>query len=412
MVSQIGLSAIFALTALAIIVRPRGIAEGWFAIAGALAALATGLVSLAAARRGILVTLDVLALFTGLLLLAGSVAAAGLLDWLARTLVAGAGGRPRRLLPLVAGACAVVTATLSNDACVLLLAPPLLRVVRELDLPPMPFVLAIAFVANSASLILPTGNPVNLLILDHARVTAAAYLVEVTPAALVGTLCLLAGIALAARRLPRGPVRIPPRRALTDRPLAWVMLGAVVLLVGLDTMAAELRVPLGIPTLVVGAAAAVALWMRRGGVLRALRGSPWGLLPLVAGLAVLGSGLGRLAWLGRVSALIAQHGVGVGAGLAAGAATAILAAVLNNLPAALAVSAGLHAAHHLHQLALPVIAGADLGPNLLPMGSLSTLLLFAVARRQGIGAGWRSFLVQASWAGPLSLVPLLLLGPR
>ncbi len=402
------LGGIFLVTAVAIMVRPRGIGEGWVAIGGAAVALATGLIPAPAAARGLVATLDVLALFAGLLLLSGSMAAAGVFDLLLGGVARWSGGSPRRLLVLSSAACALVTATLSNDASVLLLAPAVLRLVRRLGLPPAPYLLAMAFVANSASLILPMGNPVNLLVLDHAHLPVAQYLIRVTPPALVGTGLLLSATAVVARRLPQGPLPMPGLAGPSDRALAGGLLAAVGLLAGLDAAAAVLGLPLGVPTLAVGLLAAAMVRTRRPGGVRALRdGAPWALLPLVAGLSVLGGGLATLPVLAHATTAIAGHGAGRGTALAVGATTAALAAALNNLPAALLVTAGLGAAHHLGALALPVIAGADLGPNLAPMGSLSTLLLFALARRQGVGAGWSGFWRQALWAGPLSLVPVL-----
>ena len=410
MVTQVGLMAIFLVAAVAIMVRPFGVGEGWVATGAAAIALGTGLLPLAAAGRGLLLTLDVLAFFGGLLLLAAAGAAAGVFDLLLHFLVAWSGGSPRRLLVGTAVAGALVTAVLSNDACVLLFAPAVLRLIRRLHLPATPYLLAIAFIANSASLVLPMGNPVNLLILDRARLQPLVYVATVTPAATVGTAILVLALAVASRRIRAARFPVPDVPGPPDPILARAMLVVIVALVGADAGAVVLQWPLGVPTLAIGAAAAGILWARRPDALHLLRGGgAWGLLPLVLGLSVLGSGLGGLRLLAEAAASVAPHGTGPGAGLAVGTVTAVLSATLNNLPAALLVSSGLGAVHHLGGLALTVIAGADVGPNLAPMGSLSTLLLFAVARRAGVRPGWGGFWRQAVWAGPLSLVPVLVL---
>jgi arsenical pump membrane protein len=95
--------------------------------------------------------------------------------------------------------------------------------------------------------------------------------------------------------------------------------------------------------------------------------------------------------------------------VATGVVTAVISGVINNLPAALLVSAGLHAAHHLGSLALPVIVGADLGPNLAPFGSLSTILILAAVRRRGQPVPWGPLWRLGLVVGPLALLPTLCL---
>ncbi len=409
MVAEILLVALFLATAVAIMVRPFGVGEGWIAVGAAAIALATGLVPVAVAGRDLGLTVDVLAFFAGLLALAWALTAAGVFEALTARIVRWSRGSQAWLLMGTAVAGAAVTAVLSNDACVLLFAPSILRVVRRLRLPALPHVLALAFIANTASLVLPTGNPVNLLILDRAHVSVVAFVRGLSPPALLATAGLLVALALGARALPKASFPFHDPLPRPDRALAWgvAALGA---LAAVDIAAVLLAVPLGLPTLAVGVVTASVLVWRRPAARLGLQRSPgWSLLPLVVGLSVLGSGLGGLASLTRVAEGLAGHGSGAGSALAVGAVTAAIAAGLNNLPAALLASAGLGAAHHLTRLALPVIAGADLGPNLAPGGSLSTLILFAQARRAGLHLGWGGFLRRAVWAGPLTLGPVLLL---
>ena len=76
---------------------------------------------------------------------------------------AGSRGSPSRLLALVFGVAAAVTAVLSLDATVLLLTPVVLTTALRLRTPPRPHVYASAHLANSASLLLPVSNLTNLL---------------------------------------------------------------------------------------------------------------------------------------------------------------------------------------------------------------------------------------------------------
>ncbi len=415
MVSDVILLGLFLATACGIMVRPFGLGPGWVATGAVFLATAAGLVTPPEVVAAVGRTGDVLLFFAGLLLLAASAARAGLFGLLLRLVDSWAGGSPRRLLVAVAVGTALVTVALSNDAAVLLFAPAVLRLVRGRRLPPGRFILAMAFMANSASLVLPMGNPVNLLILDRAGVSAAGYVAALSLPALAGVALLLALLALVAGRArwPATPVPPPGPAEPADSPDRRLVAALALILVALavvDAAAALRGAPLGPPTATAGAVAAVAVLVRERGRLAWLRdGAMWSLLPLILGLSVLAAGLGGRGPVGAVVLHLSDHATTAAQATVVGMATAGLAALLNNLPAAVLMTTGLQAAHHLHQLAMPVIAGADLGPNLAPMGSLSTLLLFGVARRQGLAPQWRRFWRWALVAGPVSAVPVLLL---
>jgi arsenical pump membrane protein len=67
---------------------------------------------------------------------------------------------------------------------------------------------------------------------------------------------------------------------------------------------------------------------------------------------------------------------------------AIGANLINNVPATLVLLSGASSGPLEAQLRLPflmgALAGADLGPNLTPVGSLSTMLWLVIVRRHGV----------------------------
>ncbi|MGH7611162.1 MAG: SLC13 family permease, partial [Candidatus Dormibacteria bacterium] len=365
------------------------------------------------ALAGVRSSLDVLAFFLGLLLLANCLHRQGALtrslDWLERR----SGRSPRRLLLAVVLATAAVSAVLSNDAVALLLAPELLARLRARRLPLGPFVVAIAVVANAASLLLPISNPVNLLILDRTQIPLGGYVATVTPPALLALAITCATVLLLTRGLPAtvsapAPVASRGRGGGRGR-LLWALLLALVVA---DGASARLGLPIGVPTL---AAGLVALWLTQasGGARGVLGELNWGLLALVLGFSILAAGLAHAPGLAHVSKAVVGGGQSPRSALLAGLATAGLSGLVNNLPAALLANAALASSGHLGQLALAVVVGADLGPNLIPIGSLSTILILEALRRQGEPVPWRRFLAVGAPAALLALVPcLLLLGLR
>ena len=409
--SQIVLLTLFLLTAAAVTSRPFRISEGWWPVGAVAAALLLGAIPATTAARGLGSSLDVLAFFAGLLLLAWALRVTGSLGRELDRLEAWSRGEPRRLLVAVAIATVAVTALLSNDAAALLFAPEVFDRLQRRGLPLAPFVLTMALTANAASALLPISNPVNLLILDRSHIALSSYLSAVTPAALVGVLITVAGcLLLTARHLPHGgatptgrPVaaagRGPRARGIT------VLIGVLVLT---DMGFAAARLPIGPPTLVAGLSAVILLWST-GGSREAPGGLGWSILALVAGFSVLASGLEHSGLLATAAGWVAAGGSTWFEAVATGVVTAVISGVINNLPAALLVTAGLQAAHHLGSLALLVIVGADLGPNLAPFGSLSTILILAAVRRRGQPVPWGPLWRLGLVVGPLALLPTLCL---
>jgi arsenical pump membrane protein len=118
--------------------------------------------------------------------------------------------------------------------------------------------------------------------------------------------------------------------------------------------------------------------------------------PLFAGLLLLvagGEGVGLVEPVKRVLALTEQWGsVGAPGALFV---TALATNVINNLPAALVSATALAtlppAASNASLLA-SVTVGIDLGPNLSPLGALSTLLWLLILRRRGLEVSASLFL--------------------
>jgi len=87
-----------------------------------------------------------------------------------------ANGSARRLFLAVVLACAIISALLTNDAAALLMTPLVFGLASDLRLRPLPFAFGGPFMANSASLVLPISNPVNLMIAESAHLRLGTYL--------------------------------------------------------------------------------------------------------------------------------------------------------------------------------------------------------------------------------------------
>ncbi|KAI4351696.1 hypothetical protein L6164_006030 [Bauhinia variegata] len=83
---------------------------------------------------------------------------------------------------------AVSSALFTNDTSCVVLTEFVLKIARQHNLPPHPFLLALASSANIGSAATPIGNPQNLVIALQSKLSFAEFLMGILPAMLVGVL--------------------------------------------------------------------------------------------------------------------------------------------------------------------------------------------------------------------------------
>ncbi|URE23959.1 transporter arsB [Musa troglodytarum] len=83
---------------------------------------------------------------------------------------------------------AVSSALFTNDTCCVVLTEFILKLARQNNLPPQPFLLALASSSNIGSAATPIGNPQNLVIAVQSGISFGKFLAGLFPAVLVGGL--------------------------------------------------------------------------------------------------------------------------------------------------------------------------------------------------------------------------------
>ncbi|MFI1987795.1 SLC13 family permease [Actinoplanes sp. NPDC020271] len=377
------------------VARPRGLPEAVAAVPAALICVGFGLVTPEGALHEVRELLPTVLFLAAVLVLAHLAEEHGVFAW-AGTAVARFGrGRPKRLLTAVFAAAAVTTAVLSLDATVVLLTPVVLTVAARARVRARPHVYACTHLANSASLLLPVSNLTNLLAFAASGLSFAGFaaLMAVPWIAVVAVEYVVFRFFF-ARDLdgsaslpePNGPA---PKYALTV--LALTLAGFAALQ------------PLGVEPAWVAAAGAAALAVplfRRLRVRTLVAEANPMFCTFVLGLgvvvlAVRSHGLGD-----RIDALVPRH-AGLLALLFVAGLAAVLANVLNNLPATLVL---LPAAAHSPGLLLAVLIGVNVGPNLTYVGSLATLLWRRILHARDAAPRTAEFLLLGLVTVPLCLV--------
>jgi arsenical pump membrane protein len=403
------------------VVRPRGLPEGLAAVPAAVLLAVTGIVSwhgVAAELRSLGPTVGFLAVILVLGHLADS---EGVFRYAGAVAARWSRGSPQLLLAVVFAVVAVVTAVLSLDATVVLLTPVVFATAAAVAVRPRPHVYACTHLANSASLLLPVSNLTNLVAFSASGLSFAAFAGLMAPSWLVAVAIeygifrwfFAADLATPRRVVPEQAVR-PPVFALTVLGLtlagfgvtgefgvypAWVALAAVVVLA----------------VRAIGRAQPGRRWTA-GWRLAAEANVPFLAFVFALGVVVLGvrdSGLGAVIAT-AVTHLVPGHAASPDLPGLLGAALlgAVLANLLNNLPATLLL---VPLVAHSPGLVLAVLAGVNIGPNLSYAGSLATLLWRQVMERHLHPPAIREFLrlgaltVPACLAGAVAVLWLSLL---
>ena len=402
--------AIFAVTLVLVLLRPRILGIGGAALLGAAAMLLTGVVPWQRLPALWSLVWDPTCTFLGLVAISLVLEQAGSFRWAALHMARRGRGSGARLFVLLVLLGAVVAALLANDGAVLILTPIVLALLFELGLSPgaaLVFVVATGFVADTTSLPLVTSNLTNILAARYFGLPYDRYALVMVPVDLVALAATLAALWLGFRRriVPHYAAgHLPaPRTAVRDPLVFKTGFGVLVLALAAYFLTARLQVPISLVT-GVAAAALLGIGLRPGGpraisLTNVLRGTPWQIVAFSLGMYVVVFGLrnaGLVAYYASAVDWLGGHGL-FAATLGVGSLTALLSAAVNNLPAVLIGSLGIHQASHLAPLAREAaiyanIVGSDLGPKLTPIGSLATLLWLHMLARRGEPLSWSRYL--------------------
>ncbi|KAK3220668.1 hypothetical protein Dsin_014638 [Dipteronia sinensis] len=95
---------------------------------------------------------------------------------------------PKDLLCRICLISAISSALFTNDTTCVVLTEFVLKIARQHNLPPHPFLLALASSANIGSSATPIGNPQNLVIAVQSKISFGNFVIGILPAMLVGVL--------------------------------------------------------------------------------------------------------------------------------------------------------------------------------------------------------------------------------
>jgi arsenical pump membrane protein len=310
-------------------------------------------------------------------------------------------------------ALAAATASLlNNDSAILLLTPMIVTLVRRRYPLRQYLVTPFAFAVFSAGGVAPfvISNPINVLVASQAGISFNGYARVMVPVAAAGLLTAFVALALIFKKeidddIPgRGPEAppLPPMKAA-----GWQALGVLVLVFGAYPVVSYLDGPMWLVA-ASGALLGAAICHRHGiATPRRLVGLvAWDILAFLFAVYVMAHGLRRAGVVALLTGLYSHRHLGL-----IGVVSTLGSALFNNHPMAIlnALAIGdLPGARRADYLA--ALIGGDLGPRLLPTGSLAGLLWLKMLSRAGLNVSLRQFMrVGALVTLPALLVSLLVL---
>jgi len=329
----------------------------------------------------------------------------GVLDWLADLTERGVGRSAIALYARIYLLAMASAAVLNNDTTILLMTPLVIGLVRRRypgrpDLV-LPFVFAVFMAAGVAPFMV--SNPMNMVVASAVGIGFNDYALAMVPVAVVSWLVsFLMLCILFAGQLAGAPD--PARRARRrERPTGGQVqiLALLLLVLSAYPLVAAVDGPVWLVALLGASTAAYLLWRQQGispgPLLR--EGVAWETLAFLVGVFLLGVAMEHVGVVGRLARLYDGAGVFEIGGIAA-----VASSFMNNHPTAILNALALGGEHADKLDILAALVGGDLGPRLLPTGSLAGLLWISLLRVHGVPITTLQF----ARVGVVVMVPSLL----
>ncbi len=399
---QLGAISIMSLTIGLALSRPRvgklRIQPAFAAMFGATLTVAVGLLSPLEAWEVLEFLARPVLTIVSLMIITIVAARAGLFRILAWHLARGAQGNSRSLFARLFFAGTITGALFTNDAAVLIFTPMVYELVEEIQEPTwtdanrVPFYFVVLYVANLVGALV-ISNPINIIVADWFDIGFVEYAFWMVGPAVVSMIVTYFGLVVFFRRSIPATYRVPASIEPNPQERGLRAMTAGVLIATLIGFFSEPWS--GVPTAFVAATGALVLLVlhhffgakRIGSVIAEVG---WDAVIFVVGIFIVANGLRAVGLTDTIGAvLLAATEVGQQAGnFAAGLIAAVSSAVMNNHPTAgiVALAIGDLPVDTITRrgMAFAALIGGDLGPKMLPIGSLAALLWFRILRSRGV----------------------------
>lgn len=393
------------------------------------------------------IDLNVIMLLAAMMAVVAVLRSTGVFAWAVQRVMTRAGGRPGRVMVLVAAFTAVFSAFADNVTTVVFVTPMVLAMAQELDVSPVGFLLPMVMAANIGGAATLIGDPPNIMIGSAAGLPFLAFIVALAVPCFVMMIWLEWLSARWFREVAEAPARplrdVVDDGAITDPLLLrWSLVITAGIFLGFFTHGIT-GMPAAVPAIIGAAALLVVqdvLYVRTHrpsqpervhGILGIIeREIEWPTLAFFAflfiavGAAVatglVGSVADGLGWViarGQSAFALGPQGTTLFAALVILWISGALSAIIDNIPfVAVAIPI---VAQLIPELSVgndvlwwALALGACLGGNASPVGASANVTVIGIAERSGVHIGFREFLRYGSavTAGTLVISSIWLVG--
>jgi arsenical pump membrane protein len=392
--------SIFLATLTLIIYQPKNLQIGTIAIMGAVFAYLFGVVDFGDLVEVWSIVWDATLAFIGIIILSLVLDEIGFFEWCALKMAKLSKGSGTKMFVYSLLLGAVVSALFANDGAALILTPILLAKMKILKLNTktiVAFLLAGGFISDSASLPFIFSNLTNIVTANYFDIGFSAYFLNMIIPFFVSVFASIVVLFIVLKKdIPkRVDINLlqEPDLVLKDKRLfflSWIFLA---LLLSSYFFGEEYKLPISLFAL--GGAfifLAISAAFKAVNAVNIIKHAPWQVVWFSLGLYVVVYGLKNAGLTSYISELL-EYFILQGdrfAVVATGFLSAILSAMMNNMPTVMVMDIALKDSAN-EALAYANIIGCNLGPKMTPFGSLATLLWLHTLNKKGVDISFWSY---------------------
>jgi Na+/H+ antiporter NhaD/arsenite permease-like protein len=292
---------------------------------------------------------------------------------------------PHHLLPTVIFTTGLLSAFLVNDIVCLVMTPFVVHMTQRLNVPAVPYVVAVATASNIGSVATITGNPQNMLIGSMSGITYLEFMAHLGPVA-IASLCM--NWFLIHWMYLRGPIdRVSVTEALQAPEFQYAPVRKKPVIVLGIVLGGFL---IGVPAAMMAAIGAALLLVTRTIEPRKVYDEvDWGLLVFFVGLFIIVAGAERAGLTASLLQPFAQwdlHRIGIFVPL-----TAALSNIVSNVPAVMLLRTLVVNFPDPHAGWLTLALASTLAGNLTITGSIANIIVVERAAVEGVHVGFGDY---------------------
>ena len=404
---------VFFTTLLFVIWQPKGLKIGTTAMIGAAFSLLIGTVNF----NDVLIVTDIVwdatLAFIGIIIMSMVLDEIGFFEWCAIKMAKLSKGNGHLMFVYALLLGAFVSALFANDGAALILTPILLAKMRLLKLNAktiLAFLIAGGFISDSASLPFVFSNLTNIVTANFFDIGFVKYLSVMYIPYIVSVIVTIVVLWLVLREDIPKTIHINllknPDDVLKSKPLFYASWLFLALLLIAYFIGDAYHLPISLFALGGGLLfLALASYMKAARAWLTIKAAPWQVVWFSIGLYIVVYGLKNAGLTGYLSVVLkdlASYG-NMAAVIGTGFISAILSAVMNNMPTIMIMDIALEGITNEAMIYANII-GCNLGPKMTPFGSLATLLWLHVLAQKGVKIGFWEY----SKFGLLVTPPILL----